>query len=275
MTNLDQAAHWNAAAGRNWVEMQPVLDRMFSGLLPPLLDAVTPEKPARILDIGCGAGALTLAAAARAGADAECLGIDISAPLVAAARSRAISARAGNVAFDEADAQTHPLEPGSFDVVLSRFGVMFFDDPVAAFGNLRRASRPSGALRFAAWRSPVENPFMTATRRAALPFLDLPATDPKAPGQFAFAERERVQDILAASGWREVSIEPLDATCVLAAADLPDFARRLGVLGPLWPDLAPDLQALLEEPLREAFSPFVTGREARFTAACWLVNASA
>lgn len=271
MANQDQATHWNAAAGRNWVEMQPVLDRMFAGLLPPLLDAVAPGAGARILDIGCGAGALTLAAADRAGPSADCLGLDISEPLVAAARAEA--GGIPNARFELADAQIHDFAPGGFDTVLSRFGVMFFDDPVAAFANIRRATRPGGALRFAAWRSPKDNPFMRVGRQAALPFVDLPLPDPEAPGQFAFADRERVQSILSASGWRDIAIEPLDVPCSISVRDLPTYTTRLGPLGPLWAEFPPDLQSRLAEALREAFDVFVTGDEAVFTAGCWLVAA--
>lgn len=272
--NQDQSQFWNDVAGANWVELQPVLDRMFAGLVPPLLDGLG-LGDGSVLDVGCGAGALTLAALEHAGAQARGLGVDISAPLIAAAEARARAISARQASFLVADAQTHAFPPASFDAVLSRFGVMFFDDPVAAFTNLRGAARPDASLRFTAWRSPTENPFMTAIRRAALPFVDLPAGEPNAPGQFGFADRGHVLRILSAAGWRDVEIEPIDVPCTLPSDALPVYATRMGPLGPLWPAMAPDLRARLEAPLREAFAMFLDGDEARFTAACWLVTGRA
>lgn len=274
-SNRDQSNFWNDVAGPTWVNLQPVLDRMFAGLVPPLVDGLAPDAGEHILDVGCGAGALTLAALERAGPQGRALGIDISAPLVAAAQARATAAGVTGARFAREDAQTFAFEPESFDAVLSRFGVMFFDDPISAFANIRRAARPAARLRFTAWRSPGENPFMTATRRAALPFVDLPATEPNAPGQFAFADRGHVQAILEGAGWSAISIEALDTPCTLPADMLGTYATRMGPLGPLWSTMEPALKSRLEEPLRAAFAPFVSGDEARFEAACWLVHAAA
>src|SRR5262249_54018351 len=156
----------------------------------------------RVLDVGCGAGATTFAMARRLGAAGRCVGVDISEPLLTAAKAHASTKGARNADFLHADAQTHRFEPESFDAVISGFGVMFFEDPEVAFANLRRATRDSGKLAFVAWRSPAENPFMIAARRAAEPLLpNMPAADPNAPGQFAFADGERVRGILERSGW--------------------------------------------------------------------------
>ena len=151
-----------------------------------------PPAGGRVLDVGCGTGSTTLAVARRLGAKGRCIGIDISEPMIAAARARA--EREGTPAsFIRADAQTHAFEPASFDMIISRFGVMFFDDSVRAFANLRRAAKQTPSLRFIAWRSAAENPFMTTAERAAAPLLpNLPARRPDAPGQFAFADRDRV-----------------------------------------------------------------------------------
>ena len=159
-----------------------------------------PDPGSRVLDVGCGTGSTTLAVARRLGAKGRCIGIDISEPMIAAARARA--EREGTPAsFIRADAQTHAFEPASFDMIISRFGVMFFDDSVRAFANLRRAARDDAELRFIAWRSAAENPFMTTAERAAAPLLpNLPARRPDAPGQFAFADRRRVYSILEESG---------------------------------------------------------------------------
>ena len=272
--NEAQAAHWNARAGRTWVDLQPLLDRMFAGFVPLLTETLDPDTRS-VLDIGCGAGALTLAAAERLGPDARCLGVDISAPLVAAAKERAAAAGRPGVTFEVGDAQTHSFEASAFDAVVSRFGVMFFDDPVAAFANLHRATRPGGLLRFAAWRSPQENAFMGVPKRAVGHLVDVPPSEPNAPGQFGFADRERVLGILAGSGWRDVHVDPVDVPCRIPAAEVLAYGTQMGFLGALWADLAPSLREEIETRLRTAFRSYEENGEVRFTAACWLARATA
>lgn len=272
--NEAQAAHWNDRAGRTWVDLQPLLDRMFASFLPLLLEPLGRDTRS-VLDIGCGAGALTLAAAERLRSEARCLGVDISAPLVEAAEARAAAAGRTGVTFEVADAQTHSFEAGAFDAVVSRFGVMFFDDPVAAFANLHRATRTGGFLRFAAWRSPQENAFMGVTKRAVGHLVEFPPSEPNAPGQFGFAERERVLGILADSGWREAQVDPVDVPCSIPAGDVLAYGTRMGALGAVWADLAPSLRDEIETLLRTAFQAYEAEGEIRFKAACWLVRATA
>jgi len=163
----EQTRLWNGSAGRAWVETQEVLDQMFKPFENLLMEAVLAGRGGRLLDIGCGTGSTTLAAARLLGAKGHCIGIDISDPMIAAARAHA--GREGTSArFIRANAQIHPFEPASFDMIISRFGVMFFDEPVRAFANLRRAARDEAGLRFIAWRSAAENPFMTTAERAVV-----------------------------------------------------------------------------------------------------------
>jgi ubiquinone/menaquinone biosynthesis C-methylase UbiE len=171
-----------------------------------------------------------------------------------------------------ADAQTHAFEPASFDLIVSRFGVMFFGDSVRAFANLRRAAAAKAALQAIAWRSAAENPFMTAAERAAAPFLpELPARRPDEPGQFAFADRSRVHAILEKSGWAEIAIEPLDVVCTVPANELDAYFTKLGPLGRVLPQLDERTRARVLAAVRAAFEPYVHGAEVRFTAACWMV----
>ncbi|WP_374011271.1 class I SAM-dependent methyltransferase [Massilia sp. Se16.2.3] len=200
-SNGGQAQLWNGSAGQAWADLQVLLDGMYRPF-EPLLAAAVQGSDRRILDVGCGAGATTLALARRAGAGASCMGVDIAQPLIDLAWARAANEEL-RVDFACADAGSYPFEPGSMDLIVSRFGLMFFDDPVAAFTNLRRAARPGGRLDAIVWRSPDENPFMTAAERAAQDLLSLPARDPSGPGQFAFARRERVARILNTAAGRE------------------------------------------------------------------------
>lgn len=271
----EQSALWNGPAGEAWVALQPVLDRMLAPFAALLAEAAGQAAATRVLDVGCGAGSTTLAVARRRGAAARCVGIDVSTPLIAAAEAQA--ARQGlPVRFVCDDAQTHAFEPARFDLILSRFGVMFFDDPVRAFANLRRAARAGASLRFVAWRSGADNPFMTTAERAAATLLPaLPASDPHAPGQFAFAERARVQRILEDGGWSEVEIHPIDLPCRFAEQDLTPYLTRLGPLGRQLAGLDEATRTRVVGQVRAAFDPFVHGAEVRFTAACWDVRARA
>ena len=273
--HVTQAELWNARAGLIWVEQQQLLDRLLAPFEQQLTGIVTGSEAREVLDIGCGAGATTLAVARWLAGKGRCTGLDISAPLVEAARRRAAAEGVANAGFILGDAQRHPFVPDSFDAVISRFGVMFFEDPEAAFANLRRAMRTGGELAFVAWRSREENPFMTTAERAAAPFLpEMPAPDPDGPGQFAFADPDRMRRILA-SGWREVDIQPLDVPCALPEPDLTTYVTRMGRVGVLLPELDPVARDRAATAIRRAFDGFTTSGVAQFNAACWLVRARA
>ena len=276
IANPEQAQHWNDRAGRTWVELGDMIDDLLAPFAAMLVDEIGQGDNGRILDVGCGAGAVTLALAQRSGPDGHCLGVDISAPLVEAARARASNQSIVTAEFVQADAESHSFEAGGFDAIVSRFGVMFFGDPVAAFRNLRNAARSGGKLAFIAWRSAAENGFMTTAERAARAVLpDLPPRDEAAPGQFAFGDGTRIRDILDASGWRDIAVDPVDVTCVLPRSALRTYATRMGPLGAIFPTLDDDVRARLVTCLETAFEPFAEGDEMRFTAACWRVTARA
>jgi SAM-dependent methyltransferase len=274
IANQDQAAHWNERAGQTWAELSDPLDQVLAPFVPLLMAEIAPIEGGRILDVGCGSGAVTRASARLAGAGGSALGIDISAPLIAAARAR--SAGEERADFVEADAQTHRFAPHSFDAIVSRFGVMFFADPVAAFRNLHQAARRGATLACAAWRSAPENAFMTAAERAAAPFLpELPMRDEDAPGQFGFADGERVHHILAQAGWQAVAVRPSDVACAMSIEELKLYGARMGPLGALLPRLDEPTRAEVLRRVQEAMMPYVEDGVARFTAACWLIVARA
>lgn len=277
-TAEQQAALWNGLAGRAWIDAQSVLDDLFEPFEQLLVDAVRTGPAGTVLDVGCGTGATTLAVARALGADGACTGVDVSDPMIAVARERAERERTP-ARFVCADAQTHAFAPASFDMVVSRFGVMFFADPVRAFANLRRAARDGAGLRLLAWRSAAENPFMTTAQRAAAPLLpQLPARaqeTPDVPGQFAFADRERVHAVLAAGGWDEIELDPIDVACTLPERELLRYVTRLGPLGLLLGAADDGTRAQVIEAVRTAFDPYVHGAEVRFTAACWSIGARA
>lgn len=270
-----QAARWNGPGGNAWVELQPVLDEMFRPLETLLVDAVSAQKPGQVLDVGCGTGGVTLALARRLGPASRCVGVDISEPLVTAARERA-EREATPASFVHADAQDHAFESAAFDAVVSRFGVMFFNDPVRAFANFRRASTDRARLRLVVWRGPAENPFMTTAERAAAPLVPgLPTRRPDEPGQFAFADPDRVRGILTEGGWTEIDLRPVDVECVFPESALLRYLTRLGPVSQVLGELDEDRRKQVVETVRAAFDPFVEGEHVRFTAACWDVEARA
>jgi SAM-dependent methyltransferase len=271
----EQTKLWNGLAGQAWVEEQELLDQMFKPFEDLLVEAVLAGSGRRVLDVGCGTGSTTLAVARLLGAKGRCIGIDISEPMITAARARA--EREGTPAsFILANAQNHAFEPAGFDMIISRFGVMFFDDCIQAFGNLRRAAKDAAELRFIAWRSPSENPFMTTAERSAAPLLpNLPARRPDAPGQFAFADPRRVHRILEESGWAGIDIRPIDVACTLPEKELVRYLTRLGPLGLILHEADDRTRTQVIETVRAAFEPYVHGAEVRFTAACWMVGARA
>lgn len=269
---------WNGAAGRAWVDGQELLDDLYAPFERLLVEAMAARAPRSVLDVGCGTGATILGIARRLGPGTRCVGVDISEPMLAAARIRADRAdRAGRAAeFIRADAQDHAFEPASIEAIVSRFGVMFFADPVRAFANLRRAAAADARLQCIAWRSAAENPFMTAAERAAAPLLPgLPPRKTEGPGQFAFADGDHVRGILSASGWTDVDVQPIDVACTLPEAALLPYATRVGPVGLILQEADEATRTQVVDAMRAAFDPYLSGDTVRFTAACWMVCARA
>jgi len=249
-----QKDRWKGASGNAWVELQAVTDQLMAGLVPPLVEGLSGS----VLDVGCGTGVTTVAAARTAD---RVVGTDISEAMIEAARQRDPS-----LEFVVADAETHGFE--HFDWVISRFGVMFFPDPVAAFANLRRAG---DKLRCIVWRGGDENPFMTTAERAAAPLIEIPPRDPHA-GQFAFADPGRVRKILEQAGWDGVALDPLEVECTMPKAVLETYVSRLGLVAIALQDADEATKQRVVEAVLPAFEPFIDGDMVRFDAACWIVR---
>jgi len=271
----EQKKLWNGLAGHAWVDTQDLLDRIYKPFEALLGDLVAARSPRHVLDVGCGTGSTTLAVARLLGENGRCTGIDISEPMIAAARARAEREQAPTD-FICANAQTHAFERASVDMIVSRFGVMFFDDSIAAFANLRRAATADAELRAIVWRSAADNPFMTAAERAAAPLLpNLPPRRPNVPGQFAFANTEHVRTILEEGGWSGITISPIDVACTLPETELTRYFTRLGPVGLVLHDVDEQTRERVVTTVREALTPYVHGAEVRFTAACWMISARA
>jgi SAM-dependent methyltransferase len=273
-SNAAQIEYWNASAGETWALFQEALDRQVEPLGLAAMDQLCPGEGEHILDIGCGCGQTSLALAARVRPTGSVVGVDISKPMLDVALHRPRSADL-QVAFRKLDAQTGDIGHKLFDAAYSRFGVMFFSDPVAAFANIRGSLKPYGRLAFVCWRPPNENPWMQAPLQAALPLLPpLAPPDPMAPGPFAFADPSRVRSILADSGYRSVTINPFDAD--IGGGDLDQTLKLALRIGPLGRALReyPESAGKVSDAVRDVLSKHLTSNGVRMAAAVWIVLAS-
>ena len=277
--NPEQERYWNEDAGERWVELGPFLDRQLRPLGDAAMAAGHPAAGEAVLDVGCGAGATTQQLADAVGAGGRVVGLDISAPLLAQARTR-FAGSPGDVTFRQDDAQIADLPAGQFDLVYSRFGVMFFGDPPLAFANLRRATRPGGRLAFVCWQKPADNQWSAVPARAVMPLLPAAAPpDPLAPGPFAFADPDRVRAVLEQAGWAAIDVTPLRTDIQLGGTTDFDEAVHLSfTIGPVARavgELAAEDRPAVLDALRDALRPFhVAGEGCRMGAACWIVTAT-
>ena len=274
--NAAQIEFWNASAGETWAAYQAQLDRQLEPLGAEAMRILAPAPGERILDVGCGCGYTSFALADRVGPSGTVLGVDISEPMLAVARSRSPLPGGSIPAFRLADAQADDLGEAALDGAFSRFGVMFFSDPVAAFANIRRGLKPGGRLAFVCWRPLAENPWMYVPVEAARPLLPpLPPTDPIAPGPFAFADATRVRAILTEAGFDPIAITPFDTRIGSGGMDETlEICRRVGPLGAALRENPGHAEAVLGV-VREALAPYLTAEGVLMPAAVWIVSAAA
>jgi len=229
-----------------------------------------------VLDVGWGCGATTLAAA-RAVAEGEAVGIDLSESMIDRARQRALDEGIGNARFEVADAQTFHL-PVPFDATISRFGLMFFEDPVAAFANLCGGLWPGGRLAFVCWQEMAVNEWMTVPATAALAHVPMPELgEPDAPGPYSLADADRVREILTGAGLVDVDLESVEEKMLLGGrgtvGDAVEFLSHTGMGQALLGDAAPAVREQVFAAVRESLLPYVTDDGVRVGAAAWLVTA--
>jgi len=264
---------WQAQVGRSWADNYRLTDRAFSGLTQRLLERISEREGNSVLDVGCGAGELALALA-RTRPGARVVGVDVSAELIAAAQQR--GAGYGNLSFVDADAASWS-EPGfAPDVITSRHGVMFFDQPVDAFANLHAMAADETELIFSCFRSPAENPWASDLGR----LLELPApTDLKAPGPFAFADPQHVEDVLSAAGWYGAAFEAANFAYIAGQGEDPiedamNLFRRIGPAAATLRQLEGDALTRAEGWIRDWLADHRSGDLVAFPAAAWIVTAA-
>ena len=272
--NAAQVDYWNAAAGTTWARYHDQLDRQIAPLGREAMRTLAPATGERVLDVGCGCGHTTIDIAGRVGSGGAAVGVDISAPMLEIARQRALPNEAGRVEFLQADAQTADLGRAAFDALYSRFGVMFFGDPVAAFANLRRSLKAGGRVGFVCWQPLFANPWLGEPLEAARPFLPpLTPPEPGAPGPFAFADGGRVRAILGDAGYTDIELRAFDTEIGIGGLDETlHITLRVGPLGAALRE-NPTYKTGVIDPVRAVLARYVTARGVMMPASVWIVSA--
>jgi SAM-dependent methyltransferase len=278
--NAREVQYWNSAQTRAWTDEHEAIDRLFARLTPVALDHAAPKLGERVIDIGCGGGTTVLELAARVGPNGYVLGADVSKPSVERARERIAAAGIHHAEIVCCDVSAHIFPANSFDLVFSRFGVMFFADPVATFANIRKAMKPRGRLALVVFRTLQENEWATAVLAAArhlLPPMKPPG--PEEPGQFSWADAVRVRRILETAGFHDVCLAPHDADMPLAghggAAEAASFMSRVGPVVRATSDVSEEQRKKVQLALEAFFRNRAGPQGIVLQGAIWIVTARA
>jgi SAM-dependent methyltransferase len=280
VANQEQADHWNGGdESGHWLLYQDKYDRQLEPFAALILDAAGLTSGESVLDVGCGCGATTRAAAQLVD-PGSVVGIDLSRPMLARAREGADSLGLRNTAFIEGDAQVYPFVGQSFDVIISRFGVMFFDDPVRAFVNIRRSAKGSGRLIFVCWQPMVDNEWLLVPGAAVAALVPLPDLGPPdAPGMFALSKPERIQEVLRSAGWNDVEITAAHPSMLLGGGgsldDTVEFLRTGSIGRTLLKQADEPTATKAVAAVREALTPHADADGVRMNTAAWIVQAKA
>jgi SAM-dependent methyltransferase len=274
VVNTDQAAAWDGHEGDIWTEHADRYDRASRRIWHRFVEAELVERADRVLDVGCGTGGPTRHVA-RLAPEGQVMGIDLSTRMLDLARTRSADEGLDNVTFVQGDAQVYPFEPAVFDLAMSSFGTMFFNDPAAAYTNIGGGVRPNGKIALLAWRTLPENEWLMSLRSALAIGRELPVPPPNAPTPFALADPDRVRSILESAGFDAVELEPIDELIDLGtdASDALEFATTMGIVEGLTDGLDPPARAQAMSNLAGLFRERETADGVLLASAAWLITA--
>jgi len=275
--NAEQIAEWNGVQGGRWAALRHETNRIVMPFGEAALAAAAPQPGERVIDVGCGCGDTSIELARRVGAGGSVLGVDVSRPMLDVARELCALASLPQLQFEECDASAAKL-PAATDLLYSRFGVMFFGDPVGAFAHMRGAMRRGGRCAFVCWRAPRDNPWTMVPVSAARAALGItpPAADPNAPGPFAFADDARVRTLLKDAGFDAVEMKRHDSTVVLGESprDAADALTRIGPVSRLVREVGAEHLPVIADAVEKALAPLAApdGRVS-LQGSTWIVSA--
>jgi SAM-dependent methyltransferase len=275
VVNVEQAEAWDGPEGEYWALHHARFDETMSRHHGALMEAAAIAPGERVLDVGCGTGLTSRDAARAAGPSGEVLAVDLSGPMLARAREFAGEEGLGNVRFEQADAQVHAFDPASFDLVMSRFGVMFFADPAAAFANIASAVRPGGRLAMLVWQAVEANEWVVALRDALAVGRQLPVPPPGAPGPFAFGDPDFARGVLTGAGFTDVAFTASERPWRIGsdADDAYQFVAGLLIVQMLLGDLDDSSRRQALDNLRATMAAHETADGVTFGSAAWVMTA--
>lgn len=275
VANADMARAWDGEEGDQWTRFADEFDYTHRSIWSRFLQTDPIARADRVLDIGCGCGQTTRDAA-RLAHEGSALGVDLSSAMLTVARRRATAEGLRNVEFRRADAQVYAFDPGAFDIAISRFGVMFFEDPTAAFDNIASALRSGGRLALLAWQDITKNEWLMTARETLASGRELPLPTPGVPGPMAFADPDTVRELLVDTGFESIGFTSIEEPVWFGAdADAAyDFVGEIGIVKGLSDGLDAATRAAAHERLKTALRAHTTPEGVRFDSAVWLITAT-
>lgn len=272
--NTEQAEAWNGDEGRHWVVHRERYDQILRRFTPRLFSAAEVAVDEQLVDIGCGSGETTCLGG-RAARNGLALGVDLSGPLLDEARRRAVREGVGNAQFEQGDVQVYPFASASYDLAMSRFGMMFFKAPDVAFANIARAVRPGGRLAFLCWQDAARNEWFATPQAALAAHMDFPELSGDEPGPFSLADPHRIREHLDGAGFVDVSIAPVAEPMRLGSDvdDVVDFVRSRGRIGRLLADAGEITTRKALDSVRAALGPYQSTDGVLLGGTAWLVTA--
>ena len=277
VVNLDQQQFWNEVKGDFWVTLKTRIDALLLPFGMAALKTLNARPSERVLEIGCGTGATSTKLAELVGSRGEVLAVDLSKPMLDKAKASRPEKGANVLTYREADAEVYPFAGNHYDAVFSRFGVMFFDDPIAAFRNIRLAVRPKGRLAYVCWASRKDNPWIRVPTGASRPFLEIPAAPPQdSPGQFAMEREERITEILLESGWSDITIKKFEIDHCMGTTlnDAASFICQMGPMSEPFAGATSRVKAECIAAVEGALQPFEGKDGVRMKFSTWVVGAN-